>query len=98
MLIRWTEPAATALDRIQDYIANENPRAAFEVALRIRIAVSQLEEHPKIGRTGQVRGTYELVIHDLPYIVPYRIKKNEVQILSVYHSSRKWPEAFDQGK
>lgn len=98
MLIRWTEPAATALDRIQNYIANENPRAAFEVALRIRIAVSQLEEHPKIGRTGQVRGTYELVIHDLPYIVPYRIKKNEVQILSVYHSSRKWPEAFDQGK
>jgi len=94
--IRWTEPAAAALDRIQDYIANENPRAAFEVALRIRIAVSQLEEHPKIGRTGQVRGTYELVIYDLPYIVPYRIKKNEVQILSVYHSSRKWPEAFDQ--
>ena len=95
MRIRWTEPAATALDRIQDYIANENPRAAFEVALRIRIAVSQLKEHPKIGRTGQIRGTYELVIHDLPYIVPYRIKKNEVQILSVYHSSRKWPEAFD---
>ena len=94
MRIRWTEPAAAALDRIQNYIANENPRAAFEVALRIRIAVSQLEEHPKIGRTGQIRGTYELVIHDLPYIVPYRIKKNEVQILSVYHSSRKWPEAF----
>jgi toxin ParE1/3/4 len=95
MRIRWTEPAAAALDRIQDYIANENPKAAYEVAIRIRIAVSQLEDHPKIGRTGQVRGTYELVIHDLPYIVPYRIKKNEVQILSVYHSSRKWPEAFN---
>jgi toxin ParE1/3/4 len=95
MRIRWTEPAAAALERIQDYIANENPKAAYEVALRIQIAVSQLEEHPKIGRTGQVRGTYELVIHDLPYIVPYRIKKNEVQILSVYHSSRKWPEAFN---
>ena len=94
MRVRWTEPAATALGRIQDYIANENPRAAFEVAQRIRIAVSQLEEHPKIGRAGRVRGTYELVIHDLPYIVPYRIKKGEVQILSVYHTSRKWPETF----
>ena len=93
--IRWTEPAATALDRIQDYIANENPRAAFEVVQRIRIAVSQLEEHPKSGRTGRVRGTYELVIHDLRYIVPYRIKKQEVQILSVYHTSRKWPEVFN---
>jgi len=93
--VLWTEPAATALGRIQDYIANQNPRAAFEVALRIRIAVSQLEEYPKIGRIGRVRGTFELVIHDLPYIVLYRINKKEVQILSVYHTSRKWPETFD---
>ena len=95
MRIRWTEPAAAALARIQDHIANDNPRAAFEVIRRIRIAVSQLAVHPKIGRPGRVRGTYELVIHDLPHIVPYRIKKDEVQILSVYHTSRKWPEAFD---
>ncbi len=94
MRIRWTEPAATALGKIQDYIASENPRAAFEVAQRIRIAVSQLQEHPRVGRPGRVRGTYELVIHDLPYIVPYRIKNEEVQILSVYHTSRKWPETF----
>jgi toxin ParE1/3/4 len=93
--IRWTEPAADALDSIQDYIAKDNPRAAFDVAQRIGNAVSQLEEHPKIGRSGRVRGTYELVIHDLPYIVPYRIKKKEIHILSVYHTSRKWPEAFD---
>ncbi len=92
MRIRWTEPAATALGKIQDYIASENPRAAFEVAQRIRIAVSQLQEHPRVGRPGRVRGTYELVIHDLPYIVPYRIKNEEVQILSVYHTSR--PETF----
>lgn len=95
MRIRWTEPAATALGRIQDYIAREDPRAAFAVVQRIRIAVSQLEAHPKIGRTGRVRGTYELVVHGLPYIVPYRIKKNEVHILSVYHTSRKWPETFN---
>lgn len=94
MRIRWTEPAAAALARIQDYIANENPRAAFEVVRRIRTAVSQLAVHPKIGRPGRVHGTYELVINDLPYIVPYRIKKNEVQIMSVYHMSRKWPEEF----
>jgi len=93
--IRWTVPAAAALDRIQDYIARENPGAAFEVVQRIRVAVSQLELHPKVGRPGRVRGTNELVIHDLPYIVPYRIKKDEAQILSVYHTSRKWPEVFD---
>jgi len=93
--IRWTQPAASALDRIQNYLANENPRAAFAVVHRIQIAVSQLHEHPRIGRSGRIRGTYELVIHNLPYIVPYRIQNKEVQILSVYHTSRKWPEKLE---
>ena len=95
MRIRWTEPAAAALDSIQDYIAKDNPRAALEVSQRIGIAVSQLKEHPRIGRMGRVRGTFELVMHDLPYNVPYRIKKQEIHILSVYHTSRKWPETFE---
>ena len=92
--VGWTEPAAAALGAIQDYIADDNPRAAFEVAHRIRIAVEQLQVYPGSGRAGRIRGTHELVIHDLPYIVAYRIKRGEVQILSVYHTSRKWPETF----
>ena len=55
-----------------------------------------LGDHPKIGRIGRVAGTYELVIPGIPYIVPYRIRNQEVQILSVYHTSRKWPESFIQ--
>lgn len=95
MRVRWTTPAAKALLAIQDYIARENPRAAFEVAQHIRIAVNQLQEHPRMGRNGRVRGTYELVIHGIPYIVPYRIRAKEIQILTVYHTSRKWPESFE---
>ena len=95
MRIEWTEPAARALESIQDYIARDSRRAAWEVAQRLRRAVSQLEEHPKLGRSGRVRGTLELVVPDLPYIVPYRIKGGEIQILNIYHSSRKWPEQFE---
>lgn len=95
MRIVWTEPAARALESIQDYIARDNHRAAWEVASRVRKSVNQLEEYPKLGRPGRVRGTLELVVPDLPYIVPYRIKGREIQILSVYHSSRKWPEQFE---
>ncbi len=61
----------------------------------MRQAVNQLEEFPKLGRPGRVRGTLELIVPDLPYIVPYRIKGSEIQILSVYHTSRKWPEQFE---
>lgn len=95
MRIRWTKPAANALLAIQEYIARENPRAAFEVVQHIRVAVEQLGDHPRMGPEGRVRGTYELVIHGKPYVVPYRIKKGEIQVLSLYHTSRKWPESFE---
>ena len=95
MRVRWTEPAAKALEEIQGHIARDNPRAAYEVAQRIRVTTEFLEEHPKIGRWGRVADTFELVIPGIPYIVPYRIRNQEVQILSVFHTSRKWPESFD---
>ncbi len=95
MRIRWTEPAAKALEDIQDQIAEDNRRAAFEVAQRIRVMTDFLKDHPKIGRTVRVAGTFELVIPGIPYVVPYRIRNQEVQILTVYHTSRKWPESFD---
>ena len=91
----WTQPAAQALEAIQDYIAQDNPRAAFEVVQRIRLATEQLAEHPNLGRLGRVRGTLELIIAGLPYIVPYRIKGNAIEILSVFHAARKWPERFE---
>ena len=95
MRIVWTEPAAKALESIQDYIARDDRHAALEVAQRIRHAVSQLEDHPELGRSGRVSETLELVIPRLSYIVPYRVKDKEVQILSVFHAARKWPEKFE---
>ncbi len=95
MKIVWTEPAARAFENIQDYIAKDNRRAAWEVAQKIRQRVQQLKEHPRLGREGRVRGTYELVIPALPYIVPYRVKGNEIQILTVFHAARKWPQDFE---
>ncbi len=69
--------------------------SAWEVGESIRQAVNQLEKFPKLGRPGRIRETLKLVVPDSPHIVPYRIKAGEIQILSVYHSSRKWPEQFD---
>jgi len=45
---------------------------------------------------GRIRDTYELIIPGIPYIVAYRARKLEVQILSVYHTSREWPETFEE--
>ena len=82
------------MEQIQDYIAKDNPAAAFQVAMTIRTAVESLILHPKMGRIGRVTNTYELVISNNPFIVAYRIRGEEIQLLSVFHTSRKWPEEF----
>ncbi|MBL1142736.1 MAG: type II toxin-antitoxin system RelE/ParE family toxin [Proteobacteria bacterium] len=94
MKIVWTEPAANALEEIQDYIAKDDPAVAYDIAIIIRTVVQNLSSHPKMGRKGRVVNTYELVISDIPYIVVYRMKPEEIHILSVFHTSRKWPEQF----
>ena len=78
MKIVWTEPAARALESIQDYIGKDNRRAAWDVAQKIKQTVVLLKDHPRLGREGRVRGIYELVIPALPYIVPYRVKGSEI--------------------
>jgi addiction module RelE/StbE family toxin len=79
------------LIEVRKYIADNNPQAAQDVAKRIKTAVTHLSDQPPMGRMGRVEGTRELVISDLPYIIPYRVKNNVIQILRVMHTSRKWP-------
>jgi len=92
--VKWIRRALRDLDEVEAYIARDNPAAAAEVALNIARAVSLLQEQPGLGRAGRVPGTRELVIPDSPYIVPYRVKDNIVQVLRVYHASRRWPGGF----
>lgn len=94
MRVRWLRRALLDLDEVEAHIALDDPQAAAEVVLRIVRAVSLLKEQPGIGRAGRVPGTRELVVPTTPYIVPYRVKDDAVQILRVYHSSRKWPDQF----
>ncbi len=64
------------------------------VTLRVPPAVGRLANHPALGRPGRVSGTRELVVSGTPYIVPYRVRGETVEILRVQHAARKWPEKF----
>jgi addiction module RelE/StbE family toxin len=90
--LRWTRRAERDLDEIAAYIGQDSPAAAARVVLELidRVEVNLLE-HPALGRPGRVIGTRELVIRDLPYIVPYRVREKDIEILRVLHTSRRWP-------
>ena len=61
------------------------------MAARVREGVEYLLDHPNLGRAGRVRGTRELVISGSPFVVIYRVRFDQVQILRVLHHARKWP-------
>ena len=92
MEIRWLEDALADVTEIYRYIAADNPRAAARVVERIQAAIRLLAELPHRGRRGRWAGTRELIIPGTPYIVPYRVKGDLVEILRVFHGARRWPE------
>lgn len=94
MKIRWVRLALTDLDEAAAFISQENPEAAKRAVKRIRDAARLLSDQPNAGRPGRVHGTRELVIADTPFILPYRVVRNTVQILRVLHGARRWPEQF----
>lgn len=94
MKIEWTEPARRDLQEIVLYIAQDNPYAARALQVQIRERVTLLQDNPDLGRPGRIDGTRELVMANNPYILPYRVRQDRIEMLAVYHGARKWPERF----
>lgn len=97
MQIKWTDLASNDLDSIENYIAQENhPDIAIEVILRIiNVTELVLTNHPKAGRFGRLKGTRELIIEGVPFLVVYRHMEqlNQIQVLRVLHDAQQWPSA-----
>jgi toxin ParE1/3/4 len=95
MNIVWSPEAIQDLISLRAYIAEESPAGARRIVLRILYDVEHLlPDNPHIGRPGRVPGTRELVIPPTPYIVPYRVQGESIQILRVYHGARRRPDSF----
>ncbi|MDT8452927.1 MAG: type II toxin-antitoxin system RelE/ParE family toxin [Gammaproteobacteria bacterium] len=94
MQIKWLRMALENLEHEALYIARENPQAAREVVQKIHRCVSLLKNNPSLGHAGRVLGTYELIVPDTRYIIPYRVRPRlqHIEILRIFHASRKPPE------
>jgi toxin ParE1/3/4 len=91
----WSPEAMEDIAALRAYIEKDDPAAARRVALHIVESIENLLcDHPETGRSGRVPGTRELVIPRTPFIVPYRVVGNTIQILRVFHGARRWPETF----
>ena len=87
MSVVLTRRALRDLANIHSYIAEENPTAASRIAVEIVAACDRLELFPERGRPGLRRNTRELTTV-WPYVIVYRVVRNDVQILAVWHGAQ----------
>jgi toxin ParE1/3/4 len=90
--LEWHPLAQADFIELLEYVAAENPDAAYRVHDEVLSQVGILEKYPAAGRPGRVVGTRELVITGLPNIAAYRTNRRRVTILRVLHGARKWPK------
>lgn len=94
MQLKWLRTALRNLDEEATFIAADDPKAAQLVVSRILDAVAVLVDQPGIGRPGRVPGTRELVVAKTRYLIPYRVRGSVVEVLRVFHTSRRTPKQW----
>ena len=95
MQLQWTEAAEQYLEQINAYYTEQaGSRLAADNVLAIIHSANALLEMPNRSRPGRVPNTRELVLQDLPFLLPYRVVGNSIQILRVFHTARQPPEQW----
>jgi plasmid stabilization system protein ParE len=94
MQIRWLRTALRNLDEEITFIAAEDPQAAQRTLSRILEAIALLETQPGLGHPGRVPGTRERVVANSRYLIPYRVNRQTIEILRVFHTSRQNPHRW----
>jgi addiction module RelE/StbE family toxin len=77
---------------LRDHVAEDNPSAAAAIAEAVLRSVERLATQPQMGRPGRIVGTRELVVPGLPYIIPYRVRGERLELIAVFHGRQKWPD------
>ena len=91
MIIVWSPTAVGDLAHVRSYIAQHDPGAAATVGRRIIESIENLRRFPSMGRPGRVPHTRELVVTGTPFIVPYTVAENRIEIIAILSGARRWP-------
>ena len=91
MKVVWSRRAIRHLVSLRQRIAKDSEANAASIASRILAAIDLLATQPDMGRPGRVLGTRELVIVGTPYILPYRVNRQRLELIAIFHGRQKWP-------
>jgi toxin ParE1/3/4 len=91
--ILWSPLALNDLRQIHDYIATDNPAAAYKIRKTIIERIGLLADYPELGRRSyRLSGVRDLIIAGTEYIAIYGLTDSAINIYALVHGKRKWPE------
>ncbi len=86
--IQWTPTALQDLENIRVYFFdNVDEETMASEARKIWHSCQRLKQFPESGRPGRVPMTREIIAR--PYVIPYRINGNTIEILNIFHEAQK---------
>jgi toxin ParE1/3/4 len=96
MKLVWLPRAVADLQHARAYIAEHDPHSARAVAQKIRTLVARLKSHPGMGRPTEMDDIRKISVPGLPYLIPYRVKEQRIEILRVFHTAQEQPESWEE--
>ena len=91
MKLKVLPRASKDLVAIYAHISADDGPAAVLVMARSRKSLVLIADRPEIGRQGEDPRIREWSVPGLPYVIPYRIRGDAVEVLRVFHTSRHRP-------
>lgn len=95
MRVHWTSEAKTQLKAIETYIAQDSPAVARKTITRIASRCRQIGDLPQSGRKVPEFNQDDLrEILERPYRILYRIKLDQIDVVTIWHYRRVLPRQF----
>jgi addiction module RelE/StbE family toxin len=89
MRIIFTSKAKDDLMAFKKYLKGNYPDKITKTQDEIDKYISQLLDYPNYGTKSFFAGTREFKLSKLPYKLIYKIERDVIYILRIYHTSRK---------
>ncbi len=89
--VRYSAPALAEIDEIFEFIARDNAAAASDVLMAIANAIALVRLYPHKSRRTRQRGMRALPLSRYPYIIFFKIRRGELEVLHVLHGAHRHP-------
>ncbi len=89
MNVVYAPRALRDLNSIGAYLVERNPTGAANVLGAIKSSIDTLSFFPQIGRLVDNAGHRRVPVLRYPYVIFYRIAREELLILHIRHTSRR---------